>query len=126
MATARIADFSVITDGSFEIRTDGDIDWDQDFNLQDEAHLSSRSILAFVVSPGDDNENVRLRVQINGTDVRSAFRLNAPVRRSIHEVVARNVLQAGSNNIDFRITAGSGNLHISDIVLWWQRDVVIP
>jgi hypothetical protein len=61
-------------------------------------------------------------VKINGSSQLSysftGFQVN-----TIHEVIAANVLIAGTNNIEFRITGGSGTLEFGDVVLWWQRDV---
>jgi hypothetical protein len=66
--------------------------------------------------------NLGFEVKINGSSqlnyTYTGFRSN-----TLHEVIDANVLQAGTNNIQFRITGGSGTLEFGDVVLWWQRDV---
>ena len=120
----RIADYTIIRDGSFELRTGGDIDQSFAFTVSDTAHLGSRSILAFILDTESNANNLLFRVEINGTHVRTA-RINGDTFQTIHEVVSANVLQhgSGSNNIDFSIIGGSGDVHFSDVVLWWQRDI---
>lgn len=118
----RIADYSIITDSKFTIQTGGDLDKDFDFNLESGAHVGSRSILAFVLFVKSGANNLGFEVKINGSKQLSytftGFQIN-----TLHEVINANVLQAGTNNIEFRITGGSGTLEFGDSVLWWQRDV---
>ena len=118
----RIADYSVIRDSSFEIRTGGDIDRSFDFSLYEGFHRGSRSILAYVVDPEANVSGLKLRISVNGTSVKEAtFSSNS--YQTLHEVLSANLLRVGSNTIDFRIISGSGNINVSDIVLWWQRDI---
>ncbi|HEX8128896.1 MAG TPA: hypothetical protein VF527_07330 [Pyrinomonadaceae bacterium] len=118
----RIADYAVITDGKFAIQTGGDIDKDFDFTLESGVHLGSRSILAFVLFATSAANSLKFEVKINGTAQLSytvtGFRTN-----TLHEVIDANVLKAGSNNIAFRITGGSGALEFGDTVLLYQRDI---
>ncbi len=119
---ARIADYSIIRDGKFTIRTGGDIDRDFNFNLVNTAHLGSRSILAFVLFVKSNARNLKFEVKINGSKqlfyTFTGFQLN-----TLHEVVSANTLKHGANNIEFRITGGQGTFQFGDVVLWWQRDV---
>lgn len=120
----RIADYTIITDSKFSITsaTGGDIDKDFNFTLESGAHLGSRSILAFVLFVKSGANNLGFEVKINNSSQLSytftGFQVN-----TLHEVISANVLKAGTNNIEFRITGGSGNLEFGDAVLWWQRDV---
>ena len=118
----RIADYSIITDSKFALQTGGDIDRDFDFTVESGAHLGSRSILAFVLFVKNGANSLGFEVKINGSSAMTytftGFQVN-----TLHEVIAANVLQAGTNNIEFRVTGGSGTLEFGDAVLWWQRDV---
>lgn len=118
----RIADYAVITDGKFAIQTGGDVDKDFDFTLESGAHLGSRSVLAFVVFANSAANNLTFEVKVNGiaqlSYTISGFRTN-----TLHEAINANVLKAGSNNIAFSITGGSGKLEFGDTVLLYQRDI---
>lgn len=118
----RIADYAIITDDKFTIQTGGDIDRDFDFTLESGAHLGSRSILAFVLFVDGDADSLAFQVKVNGKSQLSytftGFQVN-----TLHEVINRDVLKAGTNNVEFRITGGSGKLAFGDVVLHYQRDI---
>jgi hypothetical protein len=118
----RIADYAIITDGKFTIKTGGDLDQDFDFTLESGAHLPSRSILAFVLFVAQGASSLAFEVKINNVAqlnyTFTGFQVN-----TLHEVIDANVLKAGTNNIVFHITGGSGTLQFGDIVLQYQRDI---
>lgn len=117
-----IADYSIIRDSSFTIKTGGDIDRSFNFSLPSSLYRDNRSILAFVMDGASNLNNLRLEVLINGTSLRHPV-LNQDSLQTLHEVVGSNVLRVGSNTCEFRITSGSGTMNLSDVVLWWQRSV---
>jgi hypothetical protein len=49
--------------------------------------------------------------------------LGPPFFVATHEVIAQDVLQAGTNQIEFRTWFGSGVLTIGDVVLHYERDI---
>lgn len=118
----RISDYLIITDSKFSIQIGGDLDKDFDFTLESGAHLGSRSILEFVLFVQSGASSLGFQVMINGSKQLSytftGFRVN-----TLHEVIDANVLKAGTNNIFFGITGGSGGLEFGDVVLHYQRDI---
>jgi hypothetical protein len=120
----RIADYASITDTKFTIPTGGDIDKDFDFTLESGAHLGSRSILAFVLFVHGGADKLGFEVKVNKSAQLSDFFTVSGTRiHTLHEVINANVLKAGTNNIEFRITGGSGTLEFGDTVLHYQRDI---
>ena len=118
----RIADYSAITDGKFTLSTSGDIDFDRDFTLESGAGLGSSSILAFVLFVDPGAASLTFEVAVNGSPQLS-YGYNGPHHSTLHEVISGNVLKAGTNNVSFRITGGTGNLSFGDVVLFYQRDI---
>jgi hypothetical protein len=118
----RIADYSVIRDTKFTLQLGADIDQDFDFTLESGAHPGSPSILSFVLFVSTDSNNLAFEVKINGSQQLSysftGFQIN-----TLHEVINANVLKAGTNNIEFRVTGGTGALQFGDVVLFYQRDI---
>jgi hypothetical protein len=120
----RIADYAVITDAKFTIQTGGDIDKDFDFTLESGAHLGSRAILAFVLFVHGGAEKLAFEVRINkSVQLSYVFTVSGTRIHTLHEVINANVLKAGTNTIEFRITGGFGSLEFGDTVLHYQRDI---
>jgi len=84
------------------------------------------AVLMFVVrTPGG---SVNVEIDVNGQRINDLPGLNAPIIQTIHEVVDKNLLRAGSpNDFVFRVVSAQANakLRITDIILWYQRDIVI-
>ena len=118
----RIADYAVVTDARFALQTGGELDRDFGFTLENGAHLGSRSILAFVLNVNSGATSLGFEVKVNGSSQLSytytGFRSN-----TLHEVIDADVLRAGSNTIEFRITGGAGGLEFGDVALFYQRDI---
>lgn len=117
-----VADYSIIRDSSFVIRTGGDIDRTFNFTMPSFLYPSNRAILAYVIDGERNTTNLKVEISINGSVVRHP-RFSGDSYKALHEVVAANLLREGSNSIKFRITSGSGPINISDVILWWQRTV---
>ena len=119
-----ICDYSIFRDSSVTIQRGGGGDLDKEFhiNLPESLVRSNRSILAYVVDPESNVNNLRVEVAVNGTPVRSS-RFGQDLLMTLHEVVGADVLNVGRNTVKFTATSGSGSIRISDVVLWWQRDV---
>lgn len=115
---ARISDYSVIQDSKFTLQVGGDIDREFSFSLPSDAHLGSRSILAFMVYP--TGNQVSFNVSVNNSN-QVSFTLGNSGLNTIHEVISANLLKHGNNRIKFVVT--NGKMTFADAVLWWQRDV---
>ena len=116
---ARVADYLIIQDN-----------WKSDdnklnpvkFNVPDNVHTGSRSLLTFVHKAKID-DSTAVSVLINGTEVwkwTASGGYDAPAR-SIQEVVEANILKPGENLLQWS-TGGSNDdrNEVSDIVLWIQ------
>lgn len=117
-----IADYTVVRDSSFTIRTGGDIDYSTTFNLASGASLSSRAVLMYTLDPSSDARNLRLRIRLNGGKVQELSFTGGAIR-TMHEVLNSNTLQASSNSLEFQILSGTGSFSIGNIVVLWQRNV---
>ena len=118
---ARIADYSIISDGKVKMKIGGDIDKSFNFNLPSNYHRGSRGVLAFMLDTVNPS-NLKFKVEINGSRVFNA-RYNSDVFHTVHEVVPGSLMQAGGNNIEFTVTGGGGELQMGDAVLWFQANV---
>lgn len=136
---AHIADFIVVP-------SSGTTDTDRGFDLCVGAHQTlrfslpeglvsdERAVLAFMVNPNADVKDITFEILINEHSVRAATISGGPSRTFI-EVVGGNVLSVGANDIEFKVTRGTGIddsswasfsnpiAAFSDIVLWFQRKV---
>lgn len=119
---ADVADYRVIRDGNFTIRTGGDIDRSFEFDLGTAVQLGQRSILQFFFVSAQNASNLSYRFTINGQSVRT-INVNGNFFGTVTEVVSGGVLRNGENDIEVSITGGSGSVTISDIVLFVQREV---
>ena len=124
----RIADYAIVSGGSVTMtKPGGDIDKEFEFSLASNAHLASRTIFGFIADPSNAT-NLKFRVLLNGSEIRSLELDGGHFRGTVHEVVAANLLKKGSgsanvNKVKFELTSGSGTLHVSDVVVWFQADV---
>ncbi len=117
-----IADYTIIRDTSFELRTSGDIDRSFDFNMQSGLVTNERAILFFRVNPEDSSRNMKFEITINGTKILTYGPIGTTAR-TLHEVVGSNVLRTSGNRIDFTISGGTGDIHFSDVVVLSQRHI---
>jgi hypothetical protein len=116
---ARVADYLIIQDN-----------WKLDdnklnpvkFNVPDNVHTGSRSLLTFVHKAKIDDATA-VSVLINGSVVwtwTAHGGYEAPTR-SIQEVVEANILKPGENLLQWSTGGSNDDLNqISDIVLWIQ------
>jgi hypothetical protein len=123
-----IADYLIITDAKFEIQHGtNNSSWSKTFSLENSTSLGSKSILAFILTPGGSG-TITFEVKINGVSQASYKLVQAADVSTIHEVINANVLKAGTdaNTIQFSITSATGGvglLEFGDIVLHYQRTI---
>lgn len=117
---ASLADFKV-ADGSFELSKDQEhvINFDLESDLLSTDHSA---VIAFMVTASGSGTK-EFEVDIN--DKTDVFRQTSDSEsRSMLEVVDKGLLKTGSNTVQFRMESGSGSLTFSDVVLWYQRNIV--
>lgn len=117
-----VADYSIIRDTKFSLPDGNDIDKDFDFTIESGARLDMASILSFVLFVSSNASNLAFEVKINGSSQLNysftGFQVN-----TLHEVIDANKLKAGTNNIEFIKTGGTGTLQFGDVYLLYQRNV---
>ena len=93
----------------------------------DAALIGERAILAFLVDPSTDAEDLAYEVWINEHRIRSGGRFSGGVSRGLWETFGAEILLSGEgvNTAEFRVVGGHGSLKISDVVLWFQRKVAV-
>jgi len=120
---ARIADYTIITDG-WVVKTTGE---SIEFQVPDNVNVGARSILGFMIDVNNNGE-LDIKIRLNGTQVwnwhYSDFS-RLPVRY-FQEVIGGGVLKPGTNV--FRLTGDGPTddkffVQISDAVLWMQVDI---
>ena len=89
-------------------------------------NVGARSILSFMVDTvGANNLQFRLNI-INGNNVTTevgTYTTSSGVARTFQEVMNANTLTAANNTLRVTVLSGGGTLEISDIVLWYLKDV---
>ena len=74
---------------------------------------------------GADDLKFRLNV-VNGNNVNTevgTYTTSSAVARTFQEVMNANTLTANGNTLKVRVLSGDGTLQISDIVLWYLKEV---
>ncbi len=66
--------------------------------------------------------NVTYQVRVNGNFVASQTETVTDWHMA-QEIIPTNTVQQGDNNVEFRVTLPSGRLFVSDVVLWYRKDI---
>jgi hypothetical protein len=124
-----IADYIALSDVKHSIQKQSDVStnptiWGTDFNLTSGTNINENSILAFIISTGTDASNLVLNIVINSSN-QASYTFSGLRYLTIHEVIKASpaVLKVGTNNISFSIQSGSGVLGVSDVVLFYKRNI---
>ena len=118
---ADVADYRVIRDGSVTLKTGADIDKHFNFDLGTAVQHGQRVILQFFYVSSSNANKLDFNFSINGNSIRT-IRVTGNSFGTVHEV-AKNVTNDHSNQLKVEIVGGSGEVKVSDIVLWVQRTV---
>ena len=130
----RVAEYVVIRDGTLSIRIPGQ---EEHFEFSvppeivrpsaDNALNHRRPLLTYMVDPSA-NADVTLTVEINDQRI-VRWTYKGGVGRMHQEVLSHEQLRVGENSIQFRIDAMEGShfqhAQISDVVIWFQKEVPV-
>ena len=121
---ASIADYVIVMDGSASMSRAAPNLTNfvrKHFPIPDNIASGRPSVLMYRLE-ADNADNLKYTVTLNDTDV---LTLTHSTDRfgTVHEVVEANVLHNGDNRFMVIVTAGTGTLKISDVVLLIQVDV---
>jgi len=124
----RICDFSLVRDGAFHLSPGDSRSFE--FNLNNDAHTGSGGVLVFRMHAHSGPQNLGFRVSINGDSVFSyPFGINIEDCQTVNEILGSGVLKAGGvnvpnpNRIEFTATGTGGRMTISDVAVFFQRDI---
>jgi hypothetical protein len=107
-----VADYKIITDDSFRLGVD--IDKTLEFGLPRSVKEDQAAIVSFMLT---NESGLRLRIEINGTEV--AERRHAEGTSRVIQQIVGPVAKRGRNRITF--TVNSVSAERGDVVLWFQR-----
>ena len=119
----RIADF-MAHPGTAKILTTGDIDVDFVFGGMGTGGIGSGCVATFMVnteSSSDLKVQCRLGSQI-GPVIWSYGPTDTNMTRPFQQVF-NGLTVAGPNNLHFRIVGGAGAMSITNLVVWFQKDI---
>jgi hypothetical protein len=123
----RVTDYKIIQDDEFTLTPTGPNTFKEiKFDL-DSIYAEDPSILAFKINL-DNADNFRFNVKVNGKQVVDRHHSGGRIF-TFHEVIQNNNLVPNltpdfpENSILFTYMSGTGSVNISDIVLWYQREV---
>lgn len=120
-----IADYRIIQDVSFSV----DINREEsfEFGLPGGVRVegnNQRPVMAFVYDPSSNADNLRLEVSVNGELIESISNINSGIVRSHWEVFGGDILNTTDDNrVTFHVEGNEGNIRVSDVILWFQRDI---
>lgn len=115
-----IADYLHLEDGRFTLPNNDDgVNREYSFPLPLDTSTNSRGVLTFVARRSNPGA-LTYTITLNGAEEISDNTQTESSRRAIQEVVSG--LRAGTNTLVFEVS-GSGTLQVSDIVLWFQRNI---
>jgi hypothetical protein len=127
---ARIADYAIVTSGTFSLGSNGGAMGKAiQITLPENAHAGSRSVLSYMIRDVDVGDIFKIRIKINNKVVASLSYDDTQfgLDRMLQTVVGKNVLKAGkSNAFLFEVqneSAPGGKVTFSDVVITYQVTV---
>jgi hypothetical protein len=119
----RAGDFKVISDGKLTLKYNSASHKSAEkftFTLPDLAPGNS-GVLAFVCFLRDA-AGLHFTMNLNGHD-QLEYWFNGSDVKTLHEVVAGEVLQEVGNQLFVSVGPGQGELGVADLVLWYRRNL---
>ena len=114
-----MCDYSIIQDTSFTLGRD----IDKAFRFATGPGFTNSAAILGLRALNTGTGRFRFRARLNSTDL-GTFVANDGAMVTIHEVVPSNVLKETDNELTVtKQGATNSSGEISDVVLWWQRDV---
>lgn len=124
----RISDYHVVSDTAVKLSKQSGAPDDRTYTFQLNKDFSRSSSLVLVWrSHAQNARNLKYQVTVGNTNVwqvpGSLF--DGEALMTLHEAVSGSAFRPGNQEqtITFQVTGGQGTVHISDIVLYFQRDI---
>jgi hypothetical protein len=119
----RIADY-IAHSGSGKIIAGGDLDVDFVFGGMNTGGVGSGCVATFMVKTENANE-LKVQLRLGGQEgpvVWSYGPSDSNLTRPFQQVF-NGLTVAGENRLHFRIVGGTGAMSITNVVVWFQRDI---
>jgi hypothetical protein len=128
---ATVADYVVVTDKPFDLKSSGPTEKFLNFELPNTIVSGKRGpgILWYMVNSTGKMSGLKAEVRINGKTVSGYGPSDVDLSRPFHEVLSippeeeGNVLIPGTNSIEFLVVSGQGTFRVSDVVVFFQNQV---
>lgn len=119
---ATVSDYAVVSDGTTTLQIGGDVDQTFTFSVPANVNLGQRAVATWRLEAEGPPQNLAWNLRINGTEV-VGFTHGQDRFAALQEVFQGSILRAGSNDATVTVTAGTGRIEISDIVIHFQVEV---
>lgn len=117
----RVANFIQFSDQPFNLLIGGDIDRILTRDI-DGVPGSGEGVLLTWNVQREGSGSVTYQVTLNGT-LLNTYTASLGERRALQEATGTDRIQQGTNEVEFRVTGGTGSLEISDVILFYRQDV---
>lgn len=118
---ARVADFELFRDSSFDLRIGADLDRTLTANIDTVPETGEGGLLTWNVRR-EGVGTVSYDVFVNGGSRQVGYTVSSPDWSAVQESISTAKLQPGDNTVRFVVTGGSGTLSIGDVVLLYRQD----
>ncbi|HST81650.1 MAG TPA: hypothetical protein VLL08_07945 [Kineosporiaceae bacterium] len=119
---ATVGDYVVVSDGTTTLEIGRDIDQTFTFSVPSNVNLGQSAVATWRLEAEGPPRNLAWNLSINGTEL-VGFTHGSDRFTGLQEVFQGSVLQAGSNDATVAVTAGTGRIKFSDLVIHFQVDV---
>lgn len=119
---AQVADFVTFSDDPRNITRGGDIDFTLQENIAEVPQAGEGGLLTWTVRRNDPG-SIEYEVFLNGGSRQNRYVVSSPGAHSVQEVVGIGKIGQGQNVVRFVATDGEGQLSVSDITLWYRKNV---
>ena len=120
-----LTDYRVVRDGIGEGAIEINDEQSLSFSLPGRVEFNDgieKPIMAFKYNPSSNANNLRLEVTINGDNLTTISNIDSGTILAYWETFNGTSLNETDDNVvTFRVEGDSGNIGISDIIVWFQR-----
>lgn len=117
-----VGDYVAFGDGVVTLKIGGDLDHTYTFSIPGNVNRDQVAILTWKFEADANPDNLAWNWKLNGAQVAN-FTHGTDRFCSLQEIVAGTSLVAGSNNLTATVTAGRGQIKLSDIAVHFQVNV---
>jgi|SRR5262245_9522240 len=117
---ARVCDFEQFSDASIDLQIGGDIDHTFTSSIDTTPASGEGAVLKWMVRR-EGSGSVTYEVRVNGA-LACTHTVTLADWSAVQEALGTDQIQSGNNSVEYRVTAGTGRLSVSDVVLFYRQD----